>query len=391
MLDCRAYELVSAANTGGYDVESDLIPGQSPLISPPAASDRLLYSVHAGSVPGVTGNPTNFGRDPYVATRGDGGWSTQYVGLPANGMAQDGAFGSPLLGTDSSLSELAFGGEDICNPCFKSGAIETTNIPLRLASGELVKGMTGSLDPGAAANPSQQVVKPLSADGTHLVFGSNGKFEPLGSTGGSIYDRNLADGGTQVVSTTPGGSAIAGGEVAELDISHDGSRIVIGKKVGSVGGNDYYHLYMHIGTSPHSVDLTPGTTSGVLFDGMNESGSRVFFTTKDNLLSDTDESADIYETEVDAGGTPHMRLITTKGGTVSNDDSCPPPPPPPRMQFLETGNAARLHLPAVPVWPRETAPSTSSALSSSTAPKAKQMRRISTWSHPAAIRTSSRR
>ena len=30
LLDCRAYELVSAGNSGGYDVESNLVPGQTP-------------------------------------------------------------------------------------------------------------------------------------------------------------------------------------------------------------------------------------------------------------------------------------------------------------------------------------------------------------------------
>jgi hypothetical protein len=326
LLDCRSYELVSARNTGGYDVESDLIPGQTPLISPDRAQDRFLYSIHAGSIPGVSGNPTNFGRDPYVAARGEDGWSTRYVGLPANGMAQKGAFGSPLFGTDQGLTEFAFGGGSICNPCFKDGPTETTNIPLRLSNGELVKGMAGSLDPGSEANPSQAIGKAFSADGSHFVFGSNGQFEELGSAEGSIYDRDLAGGATQVVSTTPGGTAINGGNLAELDISSDGSRIVIGQKVGSdSAGNSLYHLYMHIGTSPNSVDLTPGATSGVLFDGMDENGTRVFFTAIDNLLADTDTSADIFETAVDNGGTPTSRIVSTNGGAVSNDDSCTPP------------------------------------------------------------------
>ena len=62
LLDCRAYELASAANTGGYDVESDLIPGQEVLTPRPNARDRVLYSVHFGAIPG-TGDPTNFGPD----------------------------------------------------------------------------------------------------------------------------------------------------------------------------------------------------------------------------------------------------------------------------------------------------------------------------------------
>ena len=39
LLDCRAYELVSAANTGGYDVESDLVAGQTPFAGYPEAEN----------------------------------------------------------------------------------------------------------------------------------------------------------------------------------------------------------------------------------------------------------------------------------------------------------------------------------------------------------------
>jgi sugar lactone lactonase YvrE len=323
LLDCRAYELVSAVNAGGYDVESDLIPGQQPLVGPPGAKDRVLYSVHSGTLPGATGSPTNYGRDPYVATRfEDGEWNSEYVGLPADGMSQKGPFGSPLLGTDGSLSQFAFGGQNICDPCFADGS---TNVPLRRADGSLVKGMAGSSNP--AANPSGLVAKPFSDDGTHFVFGSLPKFEDGGDAAGSIYDRNLITNTTQVVSTTPAGTAIAGGDVGELDISEDGQRIVIGQRISTdARGNDYWHLYMHLGTSPNSVDLTEGATGGAIFAGMNGAGTRVFMTTKDKLLgADTDVSADIYEAEVGGGGAVDLRLVTTKGGVPSNDDSCAPP------------------------------------------------------------------
>ena len=68
LLDCRAYELASAADTNGYDVSSTLVPGQTHLASSRGAGDRVLYSLQFGTVPG-SGDPTNFGLDPYVATR----------------------------------------------------------------------------------------------------------------------------------------------------------------------------------------------------------------------------------------------------------------------------------------------------------------------------------
>ena len=70
LLDCRAYELASTPYSGGHDVVSSTIAGQKPLVAYPDASGRLLYSLDSAVVPGVAGDPTNLGRDPYVAVRG---------------------------------------------------------------------------------------------------------------------------------------------------------------------------------------------------------------------------------------------------------------------------------------------------------------------------------
>jgi hypothetical protein len=326
LLDCRAYELVSAANAGGYDVESDLLPGQAPLDAYPAASDALLYSLHLGAVPGVSGNPTNLGRDPYVADRTSNGWETRYVGLPATGMADPGRFGSPLLGAAADMSVFAFGGPDICDPCF---AGHGANIPLRQANGALVQGMAGSLDPGPA-EPAGEVRKPVSGDGSHLIFGSTAKYESDGNANGTdvtIYERDLSAKTTQVVSKLPDGQTIAAGnEVAELDVSNDGSRTVVGRVLSTdAKGNRYYHLYMHVGSSPNTVDLTPGVVSGAEFDGMTSDGSKVFFTTADPLASDADTSTDIYETEVDGAGVASQpQRISTGSGVTGDTDSCNP-------------------------------------------------------------------
>ena len=98
--------MVSAANAGGYDVESYLVPGQEPFGSYPLASSpsRVLYGVHDGAIPG-TNHPTNNGLDPYVATRGEDGWSTAYVGIPAN-LPYSKSFASTLDGADSRPRKL---------------------------------------------------------------------------------------------------------------------------------------------------------------------------------------------------------------------------------------------------------------------------------------------
>jgi hypothetical protein len=327
LLDCRAYELVSAADAGGYSVESDLLPGQAPFDAHPDASgpSQVIYGVHNGGIPGI-GNPTNKGIDPYVATRSEQGWSTEYVGIPADGTPSLGPFASSLLAADSSLGVFAFGGPEICDPCFGDGS---TGIPLRLADGSLIQGMAGS-QPVALPVSSGTVMKPFSANGEHFIFGSDQAFEPEGNpeTGdATIYDRNLATGVTQVVSTMPDSSTIEAGEgLAELDVSEDGSRIVVATLVGEDGeGNRLWHPYMHVGGSAASVDLAPGTTTGVVYAGMAKDGSRVFLTSRDKLTGDdTDTSVDLFEADVSPGGALSMRRVSTGDGGTGDTDFCDP-------------------------------------------------------------------
>ncbi len=348
VLDCRAYELVSASNSGGYDVESSLVPGQTPYSGYPQASgasgsSRVLYGVHDGALPGVSGYPTNKGVDPYVATRGVEGWTTSYVGIPANDPFASEPFSSVPTAADSGLETFAFGGEGGCSPCFEEGY---TGIPVRLPNGGVVQGMVAAgnvtLQPGSAAKPDGYVATALSSNGEHLIFGSTTQFAEGGndSTGDvSLYDRDLKTEETHVVSNTPGGVPLAceqgvhschsptdGNGIGELDISRDGSRIIVAQKVSTdPDGNLYWHLYMDINDSVHTVDLTPGASQGVLYDGMSEDGSKVFFTSIDQLAggNDSDNSADLYEAEVSQVGAVTLSRISTGEGT-GNTNLCDP-------------------------------------------------------------------
>ncbi len=333
LLDCRAYELVSAQNAGGYEVESNLIAGQSPYPGYPEAENppRVLYGVHDGGIPG-TDHPTNRGVDPYVATRTENGWSTEYVGVPANDPFAAGPFSSVPSGADAALDAFAFGGPGGCSPCFGPGGVQT-GIPVRLPSGELVQGMVGApgYEPGPTATPDGYIAADLSANGEHLIFGSTSRFAAGGNEGGnvSIYDRNLKSGETHVVSNAPGTGPLpclqGEGEcnaahhdsngISELAISADGSHVLLGQKVSEVDGNVYNRLYMDIDDSPESIELTPGATDGVLFDGMSADGSEVFFTTKDQQLpAGTPSPANLYEAEVSESGAT-LHLIASGSGS----------------------------------------------------------------------------
>jgi hypothetical protein len=327
LLDCRAYELVSAPDTGGYDVRSDL-DGQIPLPAYPGAVDKALYSMTSGTIPGVAGNPTNRGADPYVAERGAGGWSTRYVGLPSTNPFVSGPFGSPLLAADQNLRTFAFGGQGICVPCFEDGS---TNLPLRLADGSLVEGAIGSTEvpPTEVAG---EVRQPLPADGGNLIFGSNAQLEPTANATGSdltIYERDLRAGTTQVVSTLPDGSTIANGTgAAELAVSEDGSRVVIGRVLSTdAAGNRHYHLYLHVGTDASSIDLTPGTSAGALFAGMSADGESIYFATPDPLAAeDTDSSVDLYRATVSGGSLALSSISTVATSGLGDTDICDPAP-----------------------------------------------------------------
>jgi hypothetical protein len=345
--DCRAYELVSAGYAGGYDVESNLAPNQKPFGGYPEAigPSQVLYGVHDGGIPG-TGNTTNHGVDPYVATRGTDSWSTRYVGIPSDQPGSSGPFASTLSEADSSLDTFAFGGADICSPCFPDGS---TGLPLRLSDGSLVQGMAGSIavsDPEAAG----EVRKPLSADGSHFLFGSMQRFEPSGNDqngNATVYSRDLGSGTTEVVSTDETGSALQGGDdVAELDVSRDGSRTVIGELVGEEGQNKLWHLYMHVAGRPQSIDLTPATGAGAHYDGMTEDGTIAYFTSRDKYAGDTDESADLFRAVVGASSATVSRVSTGSGGS-GDTDACDPAPNTIRPHWNTVGTEANCDAVAV--------------------------------------------
>jgi hypothetical protein len=321
LFDCRAYELASSGNTNGYDVSSTLVPGQKTLLQQPGAGDHVLYSMQFGTVPGA-GDPTNFELDPYVATRNEAAkrWETKYVGIPASGTPSTAPFGSPMLGSSAGLGSFAFGNGTLCDPCFSDGSI---GIPVHRPNGSLVQGLKGSI-PNAGAEPAGYIGQSLSDDGDHLVFGSNSKLESAATEGNlTIYERDLGAGTTQVVSTQPNGTPMTG-TVAGLDVSTNGSRVLVGKAVSTdAKGNTYYDLFMHVGNSPNSVQIAD-TANGVLFNGMTADGSKVFFTTVDQFTGDTDTSADLYRADVTSSTATVSRVSTGTGS--GNTDGCDPVP-----------------------------------------------------------------
>ncbi len=331
LADCRAYELASAADTGGYNVSSDLVPGQSPLPGFPAATgpSKLLYTLESGSIPG-SGVPTSFPGDPYVATRGENGWQTQYEGIPANGTASTTPFASTFTAADERLDTFAFAGPELCSPCFADGK---TGIPVRRADGTVVQGMAGSADPGTGAHADVLVRKRLSADGSHLIFGSTEPFETGAPAAGqpAIYSRDLGAGTTSLVSKTDTGTNISCLEecatdgVSGLDVSADGSRVVVGRLVGKgSGGSPLWHLYVNVGGASSSIDLAPTASAGVTYYGMTEDGTKAFFSSPQRLTGDDhDDSVDVFRADIGAESATLTRITKGSGGS-GDSETCNP-------------------------------------------------------------------
>ena len=255
-----------AADTGGYNVSSDLVAGQSPLPGFPAATgpSKLLYTLELGldsrapaSRPRSPTTPTS---RPAAKTAGRRNTSAS----PPTAPDSTSPFASAFTAADDRLETFAFAGTDLCSPCFADGK---TGIPVRRADGSIVQGMAGSSDPGPGAQADILVRKralrrrqppDLRLDRTVRAPARRRRGQP------AIYSRDLDTGTTALVSKDEDGANIpclsdcATEGVAELDLSADGSRVVVGQLVGhGPSGADLWHPYVNIDGASSSIDLAP--------------------------------------------------------------------------------------------------------------------------------------
>jgi hypothetical protein len=256
--DCRAYELVTPANTNGHP---PLGPGSSMntfvtrQVSPDG--EKLGFKIDGGSLPGyeATGN---FRGDPYLATRTAGGWSTTYVG-PSPAFAPNILPGS--ASPDQTYSFWAATGEGGPTLGFNTAFLHYPD-----GHDELLA--QGSIGSGGYAEG-----KLISEGGGHVIFRTQGsssfepavQLEPEAAPDGTaaIYDRT-ADGTLHVVSMKPDGTSFGVGEDAGFaGASLNG--IAVAFSVGET-------LYLRYDNA-ETFDLG----KGIQFAGIAEDGSRAFY------------------------------------------------------------------------------------------------------------------
>jgi len=255
--DCRAYELVTPADTNaraplGTGNEGGVFTNRQ--VSP--AGDKLPFRVEGGSLPGLGGTGSLVG-DPYLATRTAAGWSTAYTG-PSGEEAT--AIAPGVTSPDQGYLFWWAGVEG-------SAVLAPTTAYVRYPDGhsELLGQGSIGIDPEA-------VGQLISEGGDHIVFTTGtlasastaDQIEPEApAETQAIYDRT-PDGITHVVSLKPGEVPFGTGEDAVyMGASFDGRGIAF------EANNTLYLRY------ENSETFEIG--EGVDFAGVAEGGGRVFY------------------------------------------------------------------------------------------------------------------
>jgi hypothetical protein len=255
--DCRAYELVTPAETGGLppDIPVETSQGAAfPTLPASPAGNSLAFSVANGIIPGFDGGIGGFFGDNYVSSRTASGWSTELIG--PNG-SQGGYISPGGLSADHRYFNfnVSKGGSLVLN-------VEGTSYARYPDGGFRLLG-EGSLD-----TVEDVVTNFIGAEG-HVIFslGVGGrpatKLLPEASDA-AIYDRT-ADGALHVISLLPG-DVTPEDDALFQGASADGSAVAF--RVGS-GSPVYVRL-----DNAETVIAAPADAQ---FAGLSDDGHYLFF------------------------------------------------------------------------------------------------------------------
>jgi len=286
--DCRAYELVTPAETNGAEpyATDPLAPGRefnNWLTNPqgPGTGERLTFYTGT-TLPGFEG--TGLLRDGYRAERSQGegphpekGWNTKHAG-PTYAQAGDGISAPHSVSADQRYSYWEL-------------------MPSETFEGTLAKGIYLLTPAGFEPVGRGSLGTDLSAEsrfvgpgGAHVIFSSKEHLEGGAAQVGTeaIYDRAAGVASAEVVSLKPDGTPFGAGEDATyVAATEDGSAVVF-----KVGGTLYLHRQGHT----TEIALAPSTFAGISADG-----ERVFYSATTFLPQDPTPAASLYVCDVEAG------------------------------------------------------------------------------------------
>lgn len=296
--ECRAYELVTPADTRGLTPVAQTSGGGNPyanswFVTPRGedAGESVAYVI--GGLPGFDGTGRG---DGFRAQRGagahpQGGWTSELYGFS---FAQAGG----------SVGERHGIGPDQRYWLWSHLASETP-VAATFPLGNFLRTPTGVANPACSPDPDLEFElvgcagptdpnaegRHLSAGGAHVIFTSKAHLEgdaaPVGTE--AIYDRRAGEAHAEVVSVKADESPFGAGENATyVAATEDGSAVVF-----SVGGA----LYVHRQGSTVEVAAAPNT-----FDGLSEDGKRVFYMDATFIKQGSSPPpAGLFACEVEAG------------------------------------------------------------------------------------------
>ena len=308
----RTFELVTPLADHGKDLSNGVLSGDGEHV--------------VGQSGGALGDsPSGLGT-ALVAARGQSGWSTHVV----NGAASM----QPLQWTPD-FSRIFFSTGGAFDPADTDGS--AADVYERDADGSLNWLSQGSPMPNAANTAVSFAGS--SADGTHVIFTTTEVLDPAvagkAPARAMIYERT--GGVTRAVGLDSSGTLInVNGAVAGAGYTHnaffgdnnlnvrnaisrDGSRIFFESPDTTLAGAKP-EIYLRSNgqtvqvSAPETGVSDPAGTLAKRYEGATADGSKVFFTTVQQLTSDdTDSSSDLYQYDV-ASGTL-SRLSTGASGT----------------------------------------------------------------------------
>lgn len=277
--DCRAYELVTPADTAGRSpMGLGLSSVSFPSLPASPAGDKVPFRIEGGLIPGSEGTASLSG-DPYLASRGPGGWSTVSTGGKASEASEVAPGGrSP----DQGYSVWAARGR---GPAVIGGT--PTNY-LRYPDGHSELVGKGSLAVDPTAVPAL-----ISEGGGHILFVSQVHLEQASPPSGqfAVYDRT-PDGVTHVASLLPDGSTpVEPQKVAYRGSSLDGLGIAFTVSQGGIST-----LYLRYAGKTYEIG------NELTFEGVAEGGKRIFFL----------EAGKLYAFDVEGG-----KIAFATGGSLT--------------------------------------------------------------------------
>jgi hypothetical protein len=267
--DCRAYELVTPANTGGLAPFSPAGAPAGPTFVTPTASpagDSVAFSIQGGLVPAVDGGNGSYNGDNHVSRRTSDGWRTEVLG--PNG--EQAIWTNPGgLSPDHNYFALQ---------ASRQGSLvingEGTDY-VRFPDGSFHLAASGSLATMPAAD-----TKYIAAGGAHMIVVTSATgstpipLEPGAPSTGTIaiYDRT-ADGILHVVSLLPGDVTLPNGHGAiYIGVSGGGSSIAFAVK----GGDQLYVRANNGETLEGGAQVPSGVPTACPFNGQLAGSTRTY-------------------------------------------------------------------------------------------------------------------